>query len=97
MLGGLDFTQNEATDFAHCISIYALSEVNFSGSKYTWWNGNINEACIFERLDRVLVNQELYDVFPEVDVQHFSRQSSDHTPIHVSCNSTAQNVKSFIF
>ncbi|XP_015161041.1 uncharacterized protein [Solanum tuberosum] len=35
-LGGLDFTINEAIDFASFISRNALSEVHFSGSKYTW-------------------------------------------------------------
>lgn len=37
--GGLDFTQQEATDFAHCIRNFALFEVKFSGSKYMWWDG----------------------------------------------------------
>lgn len=31
-LGGLDFIQQEATDFAQCINNYALSEVHFTGS-----------------------------------------------------------------
>lgn len=32
-LGGLDFTQQEAMDFAQCMSVYALAEVNFTSSK----------------------------------------------------------------
>jgi len=63
-LGGLQFTQNEAMDFAAFISNNALIEVRFSGSKYTWWNGRIEEECIFNRLDRILVNQEFMDLFP---------------------------------
>lgn len=55
--GGLEFSQHEAIDFATCISSYVLIDVRFTGSKYTWWNGRINDACIFERLDRILVNQ----------------------------------------
>ncbi|KAG5599847.1 hypothetical protein H5410_031217 [Solanum commersonii] len=55
-LGGLDFTQHEAIDFASCISNCALSELKTTGSKFTWWNGRIEEACIFKRLNRVLVN-----------------------------------------
>lgn len=46
-LGGLEFTQMEAVDFAQCISNCGLNEVHFSGSKFTWWNERINEACIF--------------------------------------------------
>ncbi|KAH0642254.1 hypothetical protein KY289_033228 [Solanum tuberosum] len=55
--GGLQFTQTEALDFAAFISNSALTEVRFSGSKYTWWNGRIEEGCIFKRLDKILVNQ----------------------------------------
>ncbi|KAH0770267.1 hypothetical protein KY290_014248 [Solanum tuberosum] len=86
-VGGLDFTINEAIDFASFISRNALSEVHFSGSKYTWWNSRIEEACIFKRLDRILVNQEFLDVFPASEVHHLIRQGSDHAPLHLSCNS----------
>ncbi|KAH0757746.1 hypothetical protein KY290_021239 [Solanum tuberosum] len=86
-LGGLDFTINEAIDFASFISRNALSEVHFSGSKYTWWNGRIEEACIFKKLDRILVNQEFLDVFPASEVHHLIRQGSNHAPLHLSCNS----------
>ncbi|WMV18188.1 hypothetical protein MTR67_011573 [Solanum verrucosum] len=85
-LGGLEFTINEAIDFDSLISSNALSEVQFSGSKYTWWNGRIEEACIFKRLDRILVNHEFLEVFPASEVQHLIRQGSDHAPLHMSCN-----------
>ncbi|KAK4706689.1 hypothetical protein R3W88_033755 [Solanum pinnatisectum] len=43
-LGGLEFSPNEAIDFAAFISSDALSEVRWLGSKFTWWNGRIEEA-----------------------------------------------------
>lgn len=55
-LGGLQFSQLEAMDFAQSISACALLEVSFTNSRYTWWDGRINEDSIFERLHRVLVN-----------------------------------------
>ncbi|KAH0679394.1 hypothetical protein KY284_020479 [Solanum tuberosum] len=85
-LGGLEFTHNEAMDFAAFISSCALSEMHFSGSKYTWWNGRIEKACIFKRLDRILVNQEFTEVFPSFEVQHLIRQGSDHAPLHMIYN-----------
>ncbi|KAH0696200.1 hypothetical protein KY289_013682 [Solanum tuberosum] len=89
-LGGLDFTINEAIDFASFISRNALLEVQFSGSKCTWWNGRIEKACIFKKLDRILVNQEFLDVFLASEVHHLIRQGLDHTPLHLSCNSDEQ-------
>ncbi|XP_015169816.1 uncharacterized protein [Solanum tuberosum] len=73
-LGGLEFSPNEAIDFAAFISSGALSEVRWLGSKFTWWNGRIEEACIFKRLDRILVNQAFLDVFPSSEVHHLIRQ-----------------------
>ncbi|XP_015054917.1 uncharacterized protein LOC107001349 [Solanum pennellii] len=63
-LGGLPFTQHEAIDFASFICMCALSEVHTIGSNITWWNGQIEEECIFKRLDRILVIQEFEEVFP---------------------------------
>ncbi|KAH0679259.1 hypothetical protein KY284_020344 [Solanum tuberosum] len=85
--GGLHFTQLEAVDFNQCLNNCALSELKFSGSKYTWWNGRIEGACIFKRLDRVLCNQEFLNILPSSEVLHLVRQGSDHAPLHVSCNS----------
>ncbi|XP_049393529.1 uncharacterized protein LOC125857915 [Solanum stenotomum] len=92
-LGGLPFIQHEATDFANCINVCALIEVKFAGSKYTWWNGRINDACIFERLDRVLVNQEFLQLIPQVEVENFFQQGSDHAPIHVTGSTDVIKVK----
>ncbi|XP_015161972.1 uncharacterized protein [Solanum tuberosum] len=56
-LGGLEFTQQEAIDFA-------------LWSKYTWWNGRIDEACIFKRLDRILVNALFTEEFSSSETKH---------------------------
>lgn len=65
-----------------CINICALMDVKFSGSKYTWWNGRINDECTFERLDRVLVNAKFYGIFPSIELQHQIIQGSDtHTSV----------------
>lgn len=50
-LEGLEFYPNEAIDFASFISSGALFEARWLGSKFTWWNGRIEQACIFKRLD----------------------------------------------
>lgn len=47
-------TQKEIIDFAIYISSCALNKLKFTGSSYTWWNGRIEEDCVFKRLDRVL-------------------------------------------
>ncbi|KAG5571324.1 hypothetical protein H5410_061090 [Solanum commersonii] len=55
MVGG-DFNYEA---FACCIGSCDLSDIKFIGNSFTWWNGRVNEECIFKRLDRVIVNQAL--------------------------------------
>lgn len=73
-------------DFAQCMSVCALTEVSFIGSKYTWGNGRINKECIFKWLDRLFTNQEFTNTFSIVEVEHFHKQRSDHAPLHLTGN-----------
>ncbi|XP_047257567.1 uncharacterized protein LOC124889640 [Capsicum annuum] len=50
-LGGLPVTFEESKDFNHCISNCNLDKIAFKKSKFTWWNGRVDEECIFKRLD----------------------------------------------
>ncbi|KAH0666246.1 hypothetical protein KY285_027452 [Solanum tuberosum] len=97
-LGGLPVTQHEMADFAACINVCALNELKFVGSCYTWWNGRIENDCIFKRLDRVLGNNEFMQLLPNSEVHHLIRQGSDYAPLHVMCDdSQEQVVKPFRF
>ncbi|XP_059312881.1 uncharacterized protein LOC132064038 [Lycium ferocissimum] len=96
--GGLPILSHETLDFSTCIQSCRLIDVGFSGSKFTWWNGRIEEDCIFKRLDRILVNQQVLDIMPSTTVTHMIRHGSDHAPLHLECNSNAHHiVKSFKF
>uniref|UniRef100_A0A0V0ICB6 Putative ovule protein n=1 Tax=Solanum chacoense TaxID=4108 RepID=A0A0V0ICB6_SOLCH len=86
-LGGLPVTQQEVEDFAQCINNCALTEIQFTGSLYTWWNGRIEEGCIFKRLDRVFGSIEFTQEFAQSEVQHLIREGFDHAPLHVLCRS----------
>ncbi|XP_060177942.1 uncharacterized protein LOC132607882 [Lycium barbarum] len=96
--GGLPVTFNETLDFSTCIQSCGLIDVGFTGSKFTWCNGRTEEDCIFKRLDRILVNQQVLDIMPSAAVTHMIRHGSDHAPLHLECNNNAHHiVKSFKF
>ncbi|XP_049385889.1 uncharacterized protein LOC125850006 [Solanum stenotomum] len=85
-------------DFAFCINSCDLSDVKFSGSPFTWWNGRVNGDCIFKRLDRVVVNQKFSDLYGDTNLQHLTRTGSNHAPLYLSCgNSNQKIVKPFKF
>ncbi|KAH0776264.1 hypothetical protein KY290_007675 [Solanum tuberosum] len=85
--GGLDFTQSKALDFSQCVNNCALTELKYTGSKFTWWNGRIEGKCIFKRLDIILRNQEFFNRMPTSEVQHLVRQGSHYAPFYLICRS----------
>lgn len=60
-IGGLPVIPEDSEDFAYCINSSELFDVGFKGNPFTWWNERTDRKCIFERLDRVIVNQHLCD------------------------------------
>ncbi|XP_060183209.1 uncharacterized protein LOC132613179 [Lycium barbarum] len=97
-IGGLPVFPQEYEDFACCVNSCELSEVNFKGSPFTWWNGRTNGECIFKRLDRMLVNDLFQSWFGQIEVDHLSRSGSDHTPLLLSCIDQTQTfIKTFKF
>ncbi|XP_015160507.1 uncharacterized protein [Solanum tuberosum] len=84
-IGGLPVYPQEYEDVGECLTSSGLEDVNFSGNPFTWWNGRANGDCIFKRLDRVVVNQMLEDLYGNIGVQHLTRTGSDHAPLLLSC------------
>ncbi|XP_059306288.1 uncharacterized protein LOC132057690 [Lycium ferocissimum] len=91
--GGLPVTVQETMDFAQWIQNCGLIDIGFIGSRYTWWNGRTQEACIFKRLDRMLCNQAFLDIKPSSKVHHLIRQGSDHAPLHLICDDVSQSIR----
>ncbi|XP_070021012.1 uncharacterized protein [Nicotiana sylvestris] len=71
--GRLPVSLNEIDDFRHCINTCNLFDLGFKGSIFTWWNGRVEEDCIFKRLDRCLANFQFQQTFPGIEVQHLSK------------------------
>ncbi|WMV32127.1 hypothetical protein MTR67_025512 [Solanum verrucosum] len=80
-IGGLPVNDVDCEDLGNCISSSDLTEVQFKGSPFTWWNGRVGNDCIFEKLDRVLINQQMQDWFNHTEVEHLPRTGSDHAPM----------------
>ncbi|KAH0776353.1 hypothetical protein KY290_007764 [Solanum tuberosum] len=68
------------------------------GNPFTWWNGRADGECIFKRLDRVVINQALQDLFGHLEIQHLARIGSDHAPLLLTCGGSTQHyIKPFRF
>ena len=58
-----------------------MIDLGFSGPRFTWTNKRGISDLIQERIDRVFVNPEWWNLFPEARVTHLTRCHSDHCPI----------------
>lgn len=84
---------NEVEDFRHCINTCNLRDLCFKGIIFTWWNGRVEEDCIFKRLDRVLANMEFQHLFPSVEITHLYKSESDHSTLLIMCDPNFTHVK----
>ena len=69
-----------------------MIDIGFSRTRFTWSNQRPLTHLIQERIDRVFVNAEWNDLFPEVSIQHLERAHSDHCPV-LLCLNKSQDVK----
>ncbi|XP_071909708.1 uncharacterized protein [Coffea arabica] len=82
--GGLPFRAREGVDFLQFMAEAGVSDVSFSGSRFTWCNNRPGTTRIWKRLDRLLVNGAALHLQHQVAVQHLGRDPSDHSPLLLS-------------
>lgn len=56
-----------------------------TGGLFTWSNNQ--ENLVMEKFDRILINKEWEDLFPQANVKRLPREVSDHNPLIVSTGS----------
>jgi len=74
---------NQMRAFKEALEDGGLSDLGFSGPKFTWCNGRSGEEFTRERLDRALANQAWTAIYNVVKVNVLHRCSSDHHPLLV--------------
>ena len=81
--GGRPIRLAHCTTFSNFVNTTSPIDLGFSGSLYTWDNGCPGVNRIQERLDRVLTNPTLLQLYPHTQVTHLPKLYSDHCPILV--------------
>ena len=67
-------------NFREAVVECGLTELKLNGGSFTWLRGRGVEA-IFERLDRGLVTEGWFSLFPSSTEVHLSSTISDHVPL----------------
>ncbi|XP_059315605.1 uncharacterized protein LOC132066278 [Lycium ferocissimum] len=79
--GGTPHRMSKSLPFLQCIMDCDLIDPGYSGSNFTWCNGWAPDKRVWQRLDRVLINQEWSNLFESTNVDHLIRTGSDHSPL----------------
>ena len=58
-----------------------MIDLGFSGPRFTWSNLRPLSQLVKERIDRVFVNTEWNNIYPEASVNHLERAYLDHSTI----------------
>lgn len=75
---------NQMELFISSLNHYKLIDARYRGSKFTWRRGKSKNGRILERLDRILMNQEMEASVNNLVINHLGFLSSDHRPIAAS-------------
>jgi hypothetical protein len=68
--------------FNSLIHFYGLRELIMNGGLFTWSNNQ--DPPVLEKLDRILMNKEWEDIFPQAAVNRLPHEVSDHNPLIIS-------------
>lgn len=68
-------------DFSNCINSCNLTDLGYSGPKFTWCNKRPDGHVVLQRLDRFLGNLEWINLFLDAINYHLPRIKSDHNLI----------------
>ncbi|KAK6123881.1 hypothetical protein DH2020_042372 [Rehmannia glutinosa] len=74
---------NNMEEFRNTINNCGLTDLGFSGPRFTWTNMQHGDNNIQERLDRALANDVWISQFPYYRVTHLLRVKSDHNPLTI--------------
>ena len=83
--GGREINRSRVNLFVQTMNDCSLIDLGYHGSKFTWTNKRRSNP-ILERLDRGWANEAWITQYPNANVWHLPRITSDHCPIHVRLN-----------
>lgn len=83
--------------FNDFITLNNLFDAGYSGNDFTWSNNQSGSNRIWERLDRVILNNSALMKFPRLIVHHLEKLHSDHRPITLSLGGIVLNHALFTF
>ncbi|XP_074278228.1 uncharacterized protein LOC141601821 [Silene latifolia] len=89
-IGGAPVTNAETRPMVQAVQDCNLVDLSAQGAFYTWSNKHEQDTRVYSRIDRVLVNEDWVDIFPESYVHFMPEGTFDHCPCVVSFDFVSQ-------
>lgn len=89
--GGREVRGHSVDRMRHMIEVCQLLEVDFTGPRFTWTNGQSGNLLIEKRLDQGWANEDWFSKFCKAHVQHLPRINSDHHPLLLDLSDTGHH------
>ncbi|XP_074298927.1 uncharacterized protein LOC141629907 [Silene latifolia] len=87
-VGGAEVSWAEMAPMRKMIVDCQLQDMKSSGSYYTWNNKHEATTKVYSRIDRVLINEQWFQIFPEAVANYLPEGLYDHCPCLI--NSTEE-------
>ncbi|KAH0665370.1 hypothetical protein KY285_026576 [Solanum tuberosum] len=96
--GGIPYNMNKSFEFIATIEACGLMDLGYTGQTYTWCNHRNEEARVWKRLDRAMVNDNWLQGIPQTTITHLHSVGSDHCPLLMEIvDKVKQPIKYFKF
>lgn len=84
--GGRAINSNRSLPFKDCLDYCNMTNIGFTGPRFTWTNRRNINALVQERIDQFFTNLRWCSAHPDARVTHLTRCASDHCPMHLESN-----------
>ncbi|KAH0717174.1 hypothetical protein KY285_013205 [Solanum tuberosum] len=96
--GGVPYNMNKSLEFISVIEACGLVDLGYSGQHFTWCNQRAEQARVWKRLDKAMVNDKWLEIMPQTNISHLPSVGSDHTPLLMEMTvNDNQGIKYFKF
>lgn len=92
---GIPCNMKKILEFVRVIIGCGLTNIGFTGQKFTWCNNRGPLFRILKRLDRAMVNDKWLEIMLLTTITHLSIMGSDHYPLLMEISTRSNNITKY--
>ncbi|KAH0655754.1 hypothetical protein KY285_030636 [Solanum tuberosum] len=85
---GIPYNISKIFEFISVVEVYVLMDLGYNGQNFTWCTQRAEEAKVWKRLGRAMVNDAWLKDMPQTSINHLPSVESNHCPLLMSYRET---------